>query len=194
MDIMQLKKEAPFQLHLSEIIRNYLNIYTWSRNENYYIDLEKNITSNESTDISISYRIGNFDNLIALELKFLKEQNSASSRRSIDCYIDIHRLEKLLIDNKIKKGYFILLTDAKSYTEKSKDPNSITSVFSLHDGHLIEGSISSNKKTATNSLSKKYNDRLYFEEKYPIEWTTFLHLTQSKNYYYTIIKVSNSQY
>lgn len=130
-----INKEAPFQHHFANIIKNLGDLYCIERNEFFIVDLETkcpNIKNkNKYLDITCGFSNASTEFKISIELKFKTSQQGAQDHGRIDSYIDIEALE-LSQKEDYKKGYFFMITDSSVYINPSN--KGVGTVFSMHEG------------------------------------------------------------
>ena len=105
---MKINKEAPFQHHLATIIKEVGQLYTISKEEIFFVDLEtkcKNIKGkNKYIDITCGFR----DKInCAIEMKFKTQKQGAQDHGRIDVYQDIEAIE-LSLENGFDIGFFLI--------------------------------------------------------------------------------------
>lgn len=90
----QINKEAPFQHHFAQIIRNVGNLYSIGEKDLFKVDLETKCDNvkGKSKYIDISCEFVNEINC-AIELKFKTALQGAQDHGRIDAYVDIEALE-----------------------------------------------------------------------------------------------------
>lgn len=133
-----ISKEAPFQHHFADIIRQVGNLHCLAREDVFLVDLETQCRDikgkTKYLDISCE-----FVNRItcAVELKFKKASQGAQDNGRIDIYTDIEALE-LVCGDKFQVGKFYTITDSTAYIKPSKI--GVGTVFPTHQGHTTEAS------------------------------------------------------
>ncbi|RYY00591.1 hypothetical protein EON78_00735 [bacterium] len=131
-----ISKEAPFQHHFSDIIRQVGNLHCLSREDVFLVDLETRCDDvkgkNKYLDITCE-----FVNHIkcAIELKFKKDSQGAQDHGRIDIYTDIEALE-LVCANLYNLGKFYAITDSAPYINESK--KGVGTIFPTHNGHITK--------------------------------------------------------
>ena len=132
----QINKEAPFQHHFAQIIRNVGNLYSIAEKDLFKVDLETKCdnVNGKSKYIDITCEFVDKINC-AIELKFKTAQQGAQDHGRIDAYVDIKALETVTKDN-FNLGKFYMITDSTPYINKSV--KGVGTVFATHDGHITE--------------------------------------------------------
>jgi hypothetical protein len=131
-----ISKEAPFQHHFADIIRQVGSLHCLNRQDVFLVDLEtqcKNVKGkNKYLDITCE-----FVNHIkcAIELKFKKESQGAQDHGRIDIYTDIEALE-LVCSHLYDVGKFYTITDSAPYINESK--RGVGTIFPTHNGHITK--------------------------------------------------------
>lgn len=160
-----ITKEAPFQFHFADIIRQVGNLYCFSQNEIFNINLEtkyeqvRTEKDRKYIDITCGYTQEQ-ECKCAIELKFKTQQQSAQDHGRIDSYIDIESLEILVLEKQaFSFGKFYMITDSKTYINRSKKGAGID--FPMSDGmSSLAQSYESNyigRKGITINLRHTYN-------------------------------------
>ncbi len=196
MDMINEGLEASFQMHLSGLLRDELELLTIDKHERFVVELEKNLGDKKDknyVDICVEYhKNGSLDEprhteQYHIELKFKKKNQGAEPQNVIECFKDIYNLEQLANTNKeIKFCYFIFLTDHKLYTEKADE--GIRKKFPIHhDADIVTNTkYNDDGDTAKNSL-KKYPNGLHFKNNYKIKYQKLQ--GKDKNYYFFILSI-----
>lgn len=134
--------EAPFQLHVMKCVEQILDQLTFSKNERFIVDLEKNIPlngRNDEVDGVIEYYFnGDLKEQYLIEFKYKKPKDGGPNSINIEAYVDIAELEQQLNNPIIKGCYFIFLTNDKDFTVPGRNSTANRMVFPLHDGYTIE--------------------------------------------------------
>ncbi len=142
----EISKEAPFQHHFAQIIRNVGNLYSVAPKDLFKVDLEtkcKNVKG-KSKYIDITCEFVDEINC-AIELKFKTALQGAQDHGRIDAYVDLEALE-IVTKNQFALGKFYMITNSTPYINKSK--KGVGTVYATHQGFV----------------SKK-NKHLWFESK-----------------------------
>ena len=132
---MEINKEAPFQHHLASIIKEVGQLYTITKNEFFFVDLEtkcENIKGkNKYLDITCGFR----DKIsCAIEMKFKTKKQGAQDHGRIDVYQDIEAIE-LSLENGFDLGFFFMITDSTAYIKPSKKGVGVS--FPIHQNKMI---------------------------------------------------------
>ncbi|HHX66862.1 MAG TPA: hypothetical protein GX708_02255 [Gallicola sp.] len=139
--------EATFQLHLSGILDDLLQIHTYEIDERFQVALEKNMPINGNknyVDIVIKYTKNTTERLHLFELKYKKESDGAPDNGIIYSYIDMCNLDYHKVNTpKVKGCYFIFLTDSFVYT-KNPRPSTTRAQLPMHHGAMINSGFNYN--------------------------------------------------
>lgn len=134
---LEINKEAPFQHHFANIIRDVGNLYCIERGELFFTDLETKCEDlkdkNKYIDITCGFIKERKEFKVSIELKFKTARQGAQDHGRIDAYIDIEALE-LSLDKGFNKGYFFMITDSSIYINPSK--KGVGTIFAIHEGHI----------------------------------------------------------
>ncbi len=131
-------KEAPFQHYFGHILKNIGDLYCFSRNEIFLVDLEtkeeKLLGKNKYIDITIGfYENGKAKVKGAIELKFKKKSQGADDFARIDSYVDIQSLEHCL-EKDYDISYFCMIADYDIYIKKSRE-GTTGQIFSMRNNY-----------------------------------------------------------
>ena len=171
---IQIDNEASFQLQFAYILKTLGDLYRYSSNDLFTIELEntfsiksqfaKSKTKKARVDIILS--LGDFSNFstVAIELKFLKAINHREPNNRYDAFLDLHNLEVYKRENLFDITYFILGTDHKHYVNQ-KNYSTPTSKFDLRNGSTYKA-----KTTLIYGTSKPYGVPLALENDYTFNW------------------------
>jgi hypothetical protein len=175
----EINKEAPFQHHFAQIIRNVGNLYSIAEKDLFKVDLEtkcENINGKSKyIDVSCEF----VDQIkCAIELKFKTAQQGAQDHGRIDAYVDINALE-LVTDKLFDLGKFYMITNSTPYINQSV--KGVGTVFATHNGHITE----KGQEFWYDSKGREHV-RLTLRNSYHFEWEKindwyFLDLTIDKN-------------
>ncbi len=174
-----ITKEAPFQHHFADIIRQVGNLYCLNREDVFLVDLETKCTDirgkTKYLDITCE-----FVNQIscAIELKFKTAVQGAQDYGRIDFYVDIEALE-LVCAEKYDIGKFYAITNSTPYINKSKV--GIGTIFPTHNGHITEPN-----KTYSSNIKGRKDVVVHLKTSYTFNWEKinnwyFLELTIDRN-------------
>lgn len=158
-----ISKEAPFQFHFADIIRQVGNLHCLTKDDVFLVDLEtKCININGKTkylDITCEF-INHIS--CAIELKFKTDAQGAQDHGRIDIYSDIQALE-LVCSELYNVGRFYTITDSAPYINQSK--KGVGVLFPTHNGHITQ----LNKEIQ--SLSKgRENIIINLKDTYTFQW------------------------
>ncbi len=171
------------------------------RNPNYNIRLEKPEKS-KNNQIHLDLIVYTPHQKIGIELKYktLSLIPDKSIIQNPDCYInnesfqlknqlarnhgrydfikDIHRLECLILEGKITKGFAIFLSNDKNYWRNS-GRDSMDKNFRIHDKHILKGTLYWNIKKDDNT--QKLGKRLCpisLQNDYKLNWRDYSDLSK----------------
>ncbi|MCM3109976.1 hypothetical protein [Lederbergia lenta] len=162
-------KEAPFQHNFANIIKHIGDLHCFSRNEQFFVDLEEKesgiLGKNKYIDIVCSLSIGEKrTSRAAIELKFKKKSQGADDEARIDAYADIQSLEHCL-DKDYDLAYFFMITDNPAYTRVSVKLDSTASQFSIRDNFITPINIELVPK-----LKSKSKVRIFLRRRHELKW------------------------
>lgn len=139
---ISIDNEAGFQLQFAYILKSIGELYRYSQDDVFSIELEKkmilNQVSNKSktqqANIDIYLELGNSTEKCscAIELKYFKKANNREPNNRYDVFNDINNLELYLLNN-VDMCYFIIGTDHQHYVNK-KQYSKETKAFDFRDG------------------------------------------------------------
>lgn len=188
-NFIEIGLENTFQMHLSEIIKQILELYTFYPNERFRVlfEINKPINgNNDYIDIVIKYERDNIKKEYLIELKFKKITDSAPDLGNIESYKDIFNLDAHRKNENVCGCYYIFLTDLKTYLLQSKKGTRLE--LPMYDGYTIRNNIKYivSGKAAKDS-TKKYPNGFIFNNDYKI---SYVHSTiHKKDYWYFILKI-----
>lgn len=159
----EINKEAPFQHHFAQIIRNIGNLYSIAEKDLFKVDLEtkcENINGKSKyIDVSCEF----VDQIkCAIELKFKTAQQGAQDHGRIDAYVDINALEQVT-ESLFHSGKFYMITNSTTYINQSK--KGVGTVFATHNGNVTE----KGKEYWYDSKGREHV-RLTLRNSYHFEW------------------------
>lgn len=132
----KINKEAPFQHHFAQIIKNVGDLYSISEKDLFKVDLETKSENIKGKSKYLDITCEFVDKInCAIELKFKTSQQGAQDHGRIDAYIDIEALELVTTEN-YRIGKFYMITDSQTYINKSKI--GVGTVYSTHNEHITE--------------------------------------------------------
>lgn len=182
--------EKTFQMSIAEIIKQILELNTFSPDERFIVLLEINKPINHNKDyidIVIKYEKKEEKREYLIELKYKKITDYAFDFGNIESYIDIFNLE--FHKNKTPNVcgcYFIFLTDHKTYLNKGRRGTRVE--LPMYDGYTIQ----KNCKYAVTgksakSAARKYNNGFTFSKDYVVN---YIHAKAcNKDFWYYILKI-----
>jgi len=170
-----ISKEAPFQHHFANIIRQVGNLHCLLREDMFLVDLEtqcKNIKG-KTKYIDVTCEFVN-QVKCAIELKYKKDSQGAQDHGRIDIYTDIEALELVCFDA-FNIGKFYTITDSAPYINPSK--KGVGTIFPTHNGYItqLNKEIVSSSKGRENIVVNLRNTYTFMWEK--IDKWYFLELT-----------------
>ena len=132
----EINKEAPFQHHFAQIIRNIGNLFSIAEKDLFKVDLETKCENINGKPKYIDISCGFIDKInCAIELKFKTAQQGAQDHGRIDAYRDIYALE-LVTEKLFNLGKFYMITNSTPYINQSK--KGVGTVFATHNEHVTE--------------------------------------------------------
>lgn len=172
---ISVDNEAGFQLQFAYILKSIGELYRYSINDIFSIELEKNLILNQKTnksktnkakiDIFLSLSNGVEECKCAIELKYFKKENHREPNNRYDVFNDINNLE-LYIQNDIDIGYFIVGTDHSHYVSQ-KSYSCDTKDFDFRDGgKYTSGTVLSYR------TNKPYGEDIVLKNDYEFKWDT----------------------
>jgi len=174
----EINKEAPFQHHFAQIIRQVGELYSIAEKDIFKVDLESKCENVNGKSKYIDITCGFVDKIkCAMELKFKTAQQGAQDYGRIDTYVDIKALE-LVTESLFDLGKFYMITNSTAYIKQSL--KGVGTIFAIHDGHVTK------KGQVFHSEAKgRENIRLSLRNSYHFEWEKiadwyFLDLTVAK--------------
>ena len=174
----EINKEAPFQHHFAQIIRNVGNLYSIAEKDLFKVDLETKCDNVKGKSKYIDISCEFVDNInCAIELKFKTAKQGAQDHGRIDAYIDIEALEIVTTD-KFNIGKFYMITDSTAYVNQSK--KGVGTIFATHNGFRTK----SKNEFWYNSKGRE-NVRVFLNNSYQFEWEMI------NNWYFLEITVKN---
>lgn len=175
----EINKEAPFQHHFAQIIRNVGNLYSICEKDLFKVDLETKVENIKGKSKYLDITCEFVDQInCAIELKFKTEKQGAQDHGRIDTFTDIEALE-LVTNIKFDIGKFYMITDSKSYINPSK--RGVGTVFGTHNDNMT----TKNQEFWFDSKGRE-NIRINLRNSYRFEWEKigdwyFLDLTIEKD-------------
>lgn len=129
----EVQKEAPFQHHFAQIIREVGNLYCLSEKDLFKVDLETKCEDVRGKSKYIDITCSFVDQVkCAIELKFKTAKQGAQEHGRIDVYLDLEALEHVKGEH-YDMTRFYMITDSTAYIKQSK--RGVGTVFSTHEGH-----------------------------------------------------------
>lgn len=181
---ISVQNEASLQLHFAYILKTIGELYQFSSDDLFTIELESRLlfsnqlikSKSKSARIDIVLTLGDYMNFAtaAIELKFFKQKNHREPNNRYDVFKDLHNLENYKKENIFDIAMFILATDHKHYVEK-EDYSSFTSHFDFRNGsNYVAGTILSY------DTEKPYGEPIILENNYSFLWNTITCKFQKK--------------
>ena len=180
----QLKKkhrifhsEADFQFSLAWELQKILPTakirleYCPSFAREMHIDIYV-IDEDGSHPIELKYKSRGIEMIDENEYFKLKNHGAQDIGR-YDYLYDIQRIENMKkLDKNFKSGYAIILTNDSAYWKAPANNNTVDSAFRIHEGRIIEGSLSWTTN-AGKGTTKDREDPIVLDNRYKIEWSNF---------------------
>ena len=174
----EINKEAPFQHHFAQIIRNVGNLYSIAEKDLFKVDLETKCDNVKGKSKYIDISCEFVDNInCAIELKFKTAKQGAQDHGRIDAYIDIEALEIVTMD-KFNIGKFYMITDSTAYINQSK--KGVGTIFATHNGFITKP-----KNEFWYNSKGRENVRVFLKKSYQFEWEMI------NNWYFLEITIKN---
>ncbi len=193
---IQIENEASFQLQFSYILKTLGELYKFSSNDLFSIELENSFSlkipfvksKSNKARIDIILSLGDYSNFAtaAIELKFLKAINKKEPNYRYDVFLDLHNLETYKKENLFDITYFILGTDHNHYVNKPTYSDQ-TSDFDFRHGTKY-----SSKTKLKYSTSKPYGEDLFLENDYNFNWDFVKKQFEDNDDNLYFLKVKNS--
>lgn len=168
------KNETSFQLELGHILKTVGNLYEFSYDEKFHLEMERTIHINTVFDksksqkarIDIYLEFGNSEVKVksAIELKFFKKENHREPNNRYDVFSDLSNLEKYR-ENGIDLCYFYLYTNHSHYVNQ-KNYSLDTRDFDFRDG---KGYIA-NTELIYNTVKPYKEGRIILKNNYSFNW------------------------
>lgn len=171
-----IDNEAGFKLQFAYVLKCIGELFQYSIDDIFSIELEKGIKldsqSNKSmTDkakIDIYLTLGNKTNqcTCAIELKYFKKENHREPNNRYDVFNDINNLE-MYRDNGVDLCYFVVGTDHLHYVNQESYSTS-TKDFDFRDGKSY-----TKNKNLSYRTSKPYGKDISLNNDYYFKWDYF---------------------
>lgn len=171
--IIAVDNEASFQLQLAYILKTIGQLYEFSPNDRFFIELENQILLKDESikskskrariDIILSLGDENRFATCAIELKFFKRANRREPNNRYDVFADLSNLESYK-EKYTDLSYLIVGTDhphyvnQKNYSENTKD-------FDFRDGKKYVAGTPLEYRTHT-----PYGDPIVLRNSYEFKW------------------------
>ena len=176
-----ITKEAPFQHYFANIISTIGELYCTKKKDQFFVDLETKCEGIKGKNkyLDITCHFPQQEVSCAIELKFKTAKQGAQDHGRIDAYVDIEALE-IVCKNKFNIGKFYMITDSKTYLNKSKI--GVGTEFCMHDGAKTE----MNKTFHCPNSKGRENTIIQLENAYLFDWEEiqgwyFLEISVGKN-------------
>lgn len=176
---IKVDNEAGFQLQFAYILKSLGQLYEYSVDEKFTVELEKNIelsgkstkssTNKAKIDIFIKLENKHTSCKCAIELKYFKRINNREPNNRYDVFSDISNLE-MYKSKGIDICYFIIGTDHKHYVDKEKYSDN-TKDFDFRDGTKYIKNTKLSYKT-----DKPYGKDITLNNNYEFQWDKFNNL------------------
>lgn len=172
---INVENETSLQLHFSAILKTVGELYEYSRNDLFSIELEKpvsladgtfNKSGSQKAKIDIFLSLENLEtkkkHSCSIELKFFKKANLREPNNRYDVFKDIHNLESYGAFSDI--GYMIVATDHAHYVNKENySPD--TADFDFRNGKSYTAGTTLVYRTA-----KPYGPPVVLSNSYDFSW------------------------
>lgn len=159
----EINKEAPFQHHFAQIIRNVGNLYSICEKDLFKVDLETKVSDVKGKSKYLDITCEFVDQInCAMELKFKTAKQGAQDHGRIDAYVDLEALE-LVTEEQYDVGRFFMITNSTVYIKPSS--RGVGTVFGIHNGNKTE----ENHKFWYNCKGREHV-RVKLRNSYYFEW------------------------
>jgi hypothetical protein len=138
--------------------------------ERFYLDIWCR-GPDESLAIELKYLTRDLDVEVEGERFLLKNQGAQDLGRH-DVIKDIVRVERITREVSGTRGYVIALTNDASYWKQSLRADTVDASFRLHEGRLLEGTLSWSELAGAGTTSKR-TDPLALTGRYSIRWNQY---------------------
>jgi hypothetical protein len=162
-----------------------------SKGERVHLDLLYQADSEEmALELKYKTRQSKFTHLG--EQFFLRNQSAQDIGRH-DFIKDVQRLETYVRSHPGSKGFAILLTNDQTYWNESKKSNAIDSEFRIHEGRLLQGSVTWSDGASDGTKAKREMP-ITLRGKYPIRWSDYSSFGAgaSDQFRYVLISIQGS--
>ncbi|CEO25106.1 hypothetical protein [Paraclostridium sordellii] len=186
---IEVDNEASLQLQFAYILKSVGELFEYSKDDRFEIELEKPIktktqlvkskSNNAIIDIYMKLCNDNDECICAIELKRFKKCNNREPNNRYDAFSDISNLETYKKDNIIHFGYFVLGTDHTHYVTKDKYSDD-TADFDLRDGNVYSANTLLKYKT-----NKPYGEDIQLENSYEFKWDKY----DTEEYYFLKLEI-----
>ena len=181
---IDIRSEAPFQLHFANIIKSIGELYTIKPEEQFYVNREVRFDKGKKDDrpkiVDITmgfkvfeecpestnlYKVNEYN--CAIELKFKTKEQGAQNIGRINVYQDLEALEQVCKSDRYSFGKFYMITNDIIYTKEPKQ-NSRIKDYNISDGHKTTPGIIAKYEGKVGEKSD-YHD-IVLEESYEFKW------------------------
>ena len=173
---IKVDNEAGFQLQFAYILKHLGQLYEYSNDEKFSVELDKNIqlrtnsiksgTNKAKIDIFLKLEDKNTLFKCAIELKYFKEKNHREPNNRYDVFRDIINLEKYKSEG-IDMCYFIIGTNHKHYVIQEKYSDD-TKDFDFRDRvEYTKG------KKLSYKTENPYGEDIILNNSYEFKWDKF---------------------
>jgi|GEM_PF-433661 len=188
--------EASFQLQFAYILKTIGELYKFSSDDLFTIELESKFSFTEGLQksksknarIDVILTLGDSTNYAtaAIELKFFKEKNHREPNNRYDVFLDLHNLENYKKGKLFDITLFILGTNHSHYVNQ-KDYSKLTTCFDFRDGsQYLAGTL------LVYETDKPYGNPIKLENNYTFKWDVIekkFDKTDNSNLYFLKLKV-----
>ncbi len=171
--------EADFQFSLAwEIKLNYKNSnirlekpFDLRNNKNSYLDLFIELNKVRYA-IELKYKTSHLAGEFNKEKFYLLNQGGQNIGK-YDFVKDIYRLERLKEHKQVDFCYAIMLTNEKTYFNKTKHDNKTASQFNIYHTNILKRGSHAWNLTKEQKAIKGRTDNLFLEKDYILEWQNY---------------------
>ncbi len=176
---INVDNEAGFQLQFAYILKCLGQLYEFSPNERFTVELEKKIELSDKTvknntnkakiDIFLKLEDEDTSCKCAIELKYFKRENHREPNNRYDVFSDISNLEMYKSDG-IDVCYFIMGTDHIHYVDQRRYSDD-TKDFDFRDRSKYIKNTKLSYRT-----QKPYGEDIVLRNSYEFKWDKFVEL------------------
>ncbi|MDQ8733977.1 hypothetical protein [Paenibacillus sp. LHD-38] len=141
---------------------------------------------NDQLAIEVRYKTALLKTIFNGNHTELKNQAAQDISR-YDFLKDLEKLETVIAQRPGTKGYAVLITNDRSYWEKTKRVTSVDEDFRIHQDRLIQGQLS--WKNASGGTTHNRESMIVLKGQYHLDWQSFKILGTGKNEIFKMLVV-----